>query len=579
VSKRDTGVLLVVKDGIQLMITIATPMAILTAVLLSAASPACSGGSSQGTSAFGPPLASCETAVLQTPFAVNCGQAAEPVRFCAHIPGGAVLISDMGEVRYRAFRNDEETAQAVLTETLSGGLLNRVIQTRRTDVVIHYFRGNDSSKWITGIPTYGTLDFGEVYEGIRCELDVREGRLIRRFVLQPGTDPGRIRVRVDGEAVVLKTCPNGRIEAGAGPRSVLASRVTAVENRDGERVSVEIDYWVDGTEYGFGVGAYDSRYPLVIESAVDLPGGSRISSRPPVETGADKPQYILGGAPSLVRHSTAGAPLESMRGDLDVWIARFDADSGTPRAVAFVGGTGNEVAERPHSIAVDRAGDVFIAGRTHSTDFPTTPGAFDESYNFWGDVFVVKLDGRLSTLVASTFLGEWGFEYCSGLAIDDDGNVYVAGGTRSSSFPTTVQGHDPTYNGDYDIFVSRFDTRLASLRASTFFGGSGDEFCSGIRVSPAGEIYVTGSTVSVDFPIASRAYGNTRNAESVAFLSRFDQDLRCVSVPMLLAAPESRGELAWRWSSLSREDLEFLRNAAREAAGVPGRNPSAPSVP
>jgi len=336
VSKRDTGVLLVVKDGIQLMITIATPMAILTAVLLSAASPACSGGSSQGTSAFGPPLASCETAVLQTPFAVNCGQAAEPVRFCAHIPGGAVLISDMGEVRYRAFRNDEETAQAVLTETLSGGLLNRVIQTRRTDVVIHYFRGNDSSKWITGIPTYGTLDFGEVYEGIRCELDVREGRLIRRFVLQPGTDPGRIRVRVDGEAVVLKTCPNGRIEAGAGPRSVLASRVTAVENRDGERVSVEIDYWVDGTEYGFGVGAYDSRYPLVIESAVDLPGGSRISSRPPVETGADKPQYILGGAPSLVRHSTAGAPLESMRGDLDVWIARFDADSGTPRAVAFV---------------------------------------------------------------------------------------------------------------------------------------------------------------------------------------------------------------------------------------------------
>jgi len=231
--------------------------------------------------------------------------------------------------------------------------------------------------------------------------------------------------------------------------------------------------------------------------------------------------------------------------DLDVWVARLGTDPTTPGVLAFVGGSADEIPGYAGSVVVGEMGNVFIAGRTHSSDFPTTTGAFDESYNFWGDVFVSRLGGDLRTLMASTYLGEWGFEYCGGLAVDGRGNVYVAGGTRSSSFPTTGEGYDPSYNGEYDIFLSRLNAQLASLHASTFLGGSGDEFCGDITVNRAGGICVTGRTGSADFPGARGDRDRSPNGETSIFVSRFDPLLHTISVSAL----RTRSDIAFRPST------------------------------
>jgi len=109
-----------------------------------------------------------------------------------------------------------------------------------------------------------------------------------------------------------------------------------------------------------------------------------------------------------------------------------------------------------HSIAIGGTGDVYVTGFTRSSDFPTTPGAYDESFN-GGDVFVSRLDSSLSALPASTFIGGG---VGRSIAIGGTGDVYVTGFTESSDFPTTPGAYDESRNGYEDVFVSRLDSSL-----------------------------------------------------------------------------------------------------------------------
>ena len=103
-----------------------------------------------------------------------------------------------------------------------------------------------------------------------------------------------------------------------------------------------------------------------------------------------------------------------------------------------MGGTGYD---EGGYITIDSSGSIYITGYTYSSNFPTTTGAYDTSFNgnvSYSDVFVSKMNNSLASLLASTFLGGTSVDQCSSIAIDSDGNVYLAGFTYSSNCPTTT---------------------------------------------------------------------------------------------------------------------------------------------
>ncbi len=129
-----------------------------------------------------------------------------------------------------------------------------------------------------------------------------------------------------------------------------------------------------------------------------------------------------------------------------------------------------------HGIAVDASGNAYVTGITHSSDFPTTPGAFQATFGeLYNAAFVSKLNPAGSALVYSTYLGGNDGTDGFGIAVDASGDAYVTGQTSSSNFPTTPGAFQTTYRADNccNAFVSKLNPAGSALVYSTYLGGSG----------------------------------------------------------------------------------------------------------
>jgi len=185
----------------------------------------------------------------------------------------------------------------------------------------------------------------------------------------------------------------------------------------------------------------------------------------------------------------------------------------------FLGGSGSD---RGYDIAVDGDGNTYVIGSTHSSDFPTTTGAFDTSYGGGSsDIFVTKVDASgTAPLVYATFMGGNGEDYSEGIAIDGDGNVYVTGYTYSSDFPTTTGAVD-TVSTWCCAFVTKVNASgTAPLIYSTFLDGSSDDYGEGIAVDGSGNAYVTGYTYSSDFPTTTGAFNISQSSYGDVFVTK-----------------------------------------------------------
>lgn len=152
-------------------------------------------------------------------------------------------------------------------------------------------------------------------------------------------------------------------------------------------------------------------------------------------------------------------------------------------------------------------GILIATGWTESTNFPTTPGTYDVSYNDARDVFVSKFDvtGSKRELIFSTFLGGGGMDYPVGLSVDENGSIYVAGSTNSADFPL-YQSIGTSINGGYDIFVTKLASDGKSLVYSTYIGGNKDDIATAAKLATDKGVFVTGYTTSTNFPVTGGAY-------------------------------------------------------------------------
>ncbi|MFH2002482.1 MAG: SBBP repeat-containing protein, partial [Planctomycetota bacterium] len=244
----------------------------------------------------------------------------------------------------------------------------------------------------------------------------------------------------------------------------------------------------------------------------------------PIMPGAYDDSY--NGGPATGPYGTGG----------DQFIAKLSGDLSTLIASTYLGGSGFEYGR---AIVLDDQGNVYVGGSTSSTDFPVSPGAYDEWQNGNGDAYVACLDNSLSTRIAASYLGGATDEYIEVIRLDANGNLFVTGWTQSTNFPTP-NGADPTYNGGmYDVFVSKFSSDLSSLPGSTFLGGSQWEFGYAMDLDADGNVFV-GGHAGKTFPTTPGAYCETYNGTlgqnfgDDVFITKFDNSLSQVLVSTYL---------------------------------------------
>ncbi len=201
----------------------------------------------------------------------------------------------------------------------------------------------------------------------------------------------------------------------------------------------------------------------------------------------------------------------------DVFVAKLSS-LGTVLYATNIGGSGDQHA---NAIAVDEAGAAYVTGGTDSKDFPITSGAF-RSVPSPGTTkaFIFKVNPVGSTLEFSTLLGGQQEDEGKSIALDTTRHVYVAGRTSSSLFPTTADAFQNRLTGKSAGFLSRLDSSGAKLEYSTFFGGSGSDVATAVALDSAGNIYLAGSTDSIDFPLLKPLQKNL-TGERNAFVAKF----------------------------------------------------------
>jgi uncharacterized protein (TIGR03437 family) len=157
-------------------------------------------------------------------------------------------------------------------------------------------------------------------------------------------------------------------------------------------------------------------------------------------------------------------------------------------------------------IALDSAGNAYAGGSTSSSDFPTTPGAIRSTIGAGNSAaFLVKLNSIGSSAVYSAILGGGGYSFGGVVAVDSQGNAYVAGSTDAPDFPVSSGAFQTSRAGGADAFVIKLDPSGSALVYGTLLGGSGVDTAAGLAIDSAGNAFITGVTFSSDFPVTPDA--------------------------------------------------------------------------
>jgi hypothetical protein len=348
------------------------------------------------------------------------------------------------------------------------------------------------------------VSLGEVWSGVSLALRAWGKSVEKVFTVEPGADASRIRMRVNG-AKALRLGGDGSLLVATGLGEIRLTAPFAYQGNAQARRTVSVKYRLKRSAYGFELGDYDPRLPLVIDPLLQstyLGGGDDDVGYALAIHPTSGEVYVAGYTRSTDFPGTAGGAQSVYGGGAyDVFVARLNANLTTLSQVTYLGGSGDDLG---YALAIHPAsGEVYVAGFTSSIDFPKTAGGAQPAYGGGAsDVFVARLNANLTTLSQATYLGGSEYEYGYALAIHPaSGEIYVAGFTLSYDFPKTAGGAQPAHDGDVNAFVARLDANLTTLFQTTYLGDVGINVGRALAIHPtSGEIYVAGYTNSTSFP-------------------------------------------------------------------------------
>lgn len=320
----------------------------------------------------------------------------------------------------------------------------------------HYFRGGGRRDSPTNVPHYAGVRYREPYPGVDVVFHTGGGDVQYDFIVAPGADPSVIRIGWEG-IEGLEVSGDGSLLLRLPGGPVVQRAPVVFQETPWGRQQVAGGYALEGDTVGFEIGDHDAGLPLVIDPVLSFS--------------------------------------------------------------SYLGGSDNDVTE---ALATDPSGNVYVVGRTSSSDFPTqgVGAVLGETRSGSTDGFLAKLDPG-GSLVYAAYLGGGFGDSILGVAVDSAGAVYLTGETASTDFPTKDALQKGKQGVANDVFVTKLAPDGSALVFSTYLGGAGgNDTGHGIAVDGAGNVYVTGTTQSTDFPTAAAMQSDFGGGFSDAFAAR-----------------------------------------------------------
>jgi len=371
----------------------------------------------------------------------------------------------LGDIKkLEAKKSEKVNTDAVSLSFVGANAKAKIITDEKKSGHVNYFVGNDKSKWRSGIPTYGVVTYKEVYKNIDIKFYGNNRQLEHDVIVSPGGDISSVRFAYDG-IEGLKINKEGDLEVNLKEGRIIEQRPVIYQNIDGKRVAVDGSYRIFENSAGaFTYGFTVASYDHTKQIVID---------------------------PVLV-YST--------------YLGGSSVDSG-------------------YAIALDSSGAAYITGYALSADFPLVSPIQGGALGMVA--FITKINPAGSALVYSTYLGGSVDDYSTGIAVDSSGAAYITGDTYSTDFPlkNPIQA---VKGGADDAFITKINPAGSALVYSTYLGGIGGDNGNAIAVDLSGVAYITGITLSTDFPLknpiqavkggAVDAFVTTVNAAGSAYI-------------------------------------------------------------
>lgn len=407
----------------------------------------------------------------------------------------------------------------------------------------NYFT-NGFKSTATKVFAYNEVWLKEIYKGVDLRFMIEDQSIKYEFHLQPSADPNAIILKYEGQDGLALKGGNLEVQTSIQPFGEKAPESWCFVS--GKKVPITTAFSLKGGQVSFhhqGLPADFDEMVIDPELIFSTYSGS-LSDNWGFTATYDKQGNVYSGG--IVGGNyypvSPGAFQLNRAGGWDVGIIKYSPDGSSRLFATYLGGINGDM---PHSLIVNDNNELIIFGTTGSPDFPVTPTAFDTSFNggqafnyesvlnfpYGSDMFLSVLSEDGTSLVASTFIGGSGndgvnyrtryasvimngndtlyYNYGDGVRgeviTDNQSNIYVGSCTFSTDFPVTPNAFQAFNNGKQEGVVCKFDPSLSQLVWSSYLGGSQDDAIYSIDNDQNSDVYVTGGTVSSNFPVTPLA--------------------------------------------------------------------------
>ncbi|MEY2918640.1 MAG: hypothetical protein RIS73_2354, partial [Bacteroidota bacterium] len=407
----------------------------------------------------------------------------------------------------------------------------KVMPDKMLPVYNNYLIGNDKSKWAGNCKIYQAVTYKDVYPNIDVRYYTESGNLKYDLIVHPGGNPNAIAMRYDGvDKLEIK---NRELIIGTSAGNVKELYPYSYQSIIGKRQTVDCKYVVTDNVVRFKVSNYSSAETLIIDPSLIFASftGSTQDNWGYTATPGPDGSFFAGGIVfgsgypvSLGAYQTTygGGVAEDVSGAFDMAIFKFSPDGSQRLYATYIGGSGNE---QPHSMICDAQGNLIIAGRTSSNNYPGTTSRPTSRTDY--DIVLTKLNATGTAALGAIRIGgtandgvnirgkyvapdgadatrrNYGDDARSEVLLDGAGNILLASCTQSNDFPVTpgTPIQSAFGGGRQDGVILKFNTNLTGVLFSTYFGGSGDDACFVLSINPlTGNLYVAGGTTSNNLP-------------------------------------------------------------------------------